>query len=74
MKVSVSLSQDDVSFLDKLAEEGAYPSRSAALAAGVRLLRHRDLAAQYAEAISEWEASGEAETWDAVTADDGELA
>lgn len=64
-KISVSLPDADVAFLDALAG-----TRSAAVAAGVRLLRERELEAQYADAYREWEESGEAAAWD-VTAGDG---
>lgn len=70
MKVSVSLSARDVDFLDQLVSDGAYPTRSAAIAASVRVLRNRDLQAQYAEAYREWEASGDAAVWE-VTGGDG---
>lgn len=69
MKVSVSLSSKDVEFLDQLARDGAYTSRSAALAEGVRLLRSRDLVAQYAEAIREWVGTEDAALWENTVAD-----
>ena len=69
MKLSVSLPDEDVEFLDAYAtEQGS--SRSAALHKAVRLLRGAELGAAYEDAFSEWGASGEAEVWD-VTAGDG---
>jgi Arc/MetJ-type ribon-helix-helix transcriptional regulator len=64
MKISVSLPDEDVRFLD---EQGV--NRSAALHEAVALLRERQLADQYAEAFSEWEDSPDAELWDAAIAD-----
>jgi Arc/MetJ-type ribon-helix-helix transcriptional regulator len=64
MKISVSLPDEDVKFLD---EQGV--NRSAALHEAVALLRERQLADQYAEAFSEWADSPDAELWDAATAD-----
>lgn len=69
MKLSISLSDDDVSFLDGETLNGAFDSRSAAVHAAVRLLRESRLADAYAEAFSEWDDSDDA-AWDA-TADDG---
>lgn len=64
MKISVSLPEEDVRFLD---EQGA--NRSATLHEAVALLRDRHLAEQYAEAFDEWEGSPDARLWDAATAD-----
>ena len=69
MKVSVSLSENDIDFLDKLTRDGTYASRSAAVAAAVRLLRQRDLTEAYADATKEWVASGEAAAWEGATGD-----
>lgn len=69
MKLSISLSDEDVEFLDEYASEHGVPSRSAVLKYAVALLRSRALAASYEQAWSEWEASGEAELWEPVTAD-----
>ena len=67
MKVSVSLPDDDVAFLDEYARAHG-DSRSAALHRAVRLLRERGLGADYAAAWEDWEA-GDGATWDAVTGD-----
>jgi antitoxin MazE9 len=65
MKISVSLPEEDVRFLD---EQGT--NRSAVLHEAVALLRDRQLAEQYAEAFGEWNDSSDAELWD-VTVSDG---
>ena len=70
MKVSVSLPEDDVRFLDSFAQEQGLDSRSAALQRAVRLLRTAELGSAYAAAWEEWSASGDADRW-ATTIDDG---
>jgi Arc/MetJ-type ribon-helix-helix transcriptional regulator len=70
MKLSVSLSDDDVAFLDSYARDASLGSRSAAMQRAVRLLRSSQLADEYAAAWDEWVESGEAEAWD-VTLGDG---
>ncbi|HEX6936941.1 MAG TPA: ribbon-helix-helix domain-containing protein [Actinomycetes bacterium] len=69
MKVSVSLPEEDVRYLDSYARERGIESRSAVLHRAVRLLRASELGEDYSEAWSEWAASGDADAWDAVTAD-----
>ncbi|MGA2163267.1 MAG: ribbon-helix-helix domain-containing protein [Solirubrobacteraceae bacterium] len=69
MKVSVSLPGEDVAFLDAYATTHAYPSRSAVVHHAIRALRLGELDEEYAEAWTEWSASGEADAWDAVVGD-----
>jgi len=69
MKVSVSLPNDDVSYLDAQVADGRFPSRSAAFHAAVRSLRFRDLGEQYAQAATEWRESGDEAVWDATLTD-----
>lgn len=69
MKVSVSLPDDDVEFLDSYARAQGIQSRSAALHEAVGLLRSSQLADAYEDAWDSWTASDEAGAWDAVTAD-----
>jgi metal-responsive CopG/Arc/MetJ family transcriptional regulator len=68
MKVSVSLPDDVVAFVDSYARENG-TTRSAAVQQAVQLLRRRNLAADYEAAGDEWVADGEAELWDSVTGD-----
>jgi Arc/MetJ-type ribon-helix-helix transcriptional regulator len=70
MKLSVSLPEEDVEFLDVYAETQGIPSRSAVVHRAVRLLKASELGASYEEAWTEWEESGEAAAWE-VTAADG---
>jgi Arc/MetJ-type ribon-helix-helix transcriptional regulator len=69
MKVSVSLPQEDVDFLDEYAEEQGIGSRSAVLHTAVRLLRASGLGGAYEEAWQEWDTEGEGEMWDEAVAD-----
>ena len=59
MKLSVSLSEEDVALLDEYVRSSGLRSRSAALQCAVRLLRHADLEQDYAAAWEDWESSGE---------------
>lgn len=68
MKVSVSLPEDDIDFVDHYARDhGA--TRSAVMHEAVQMLRRRDLATDYEAAHDEWVTSGEADIWDAITGD-----
>lgn len=70
MKLSVSLSAEDVESLDRYARAAGLKSRSAAVQHAIRLLGDPDLERDYAIAWEEWEASGDAEAWE-TTAGDG---
>jgi len=69
MKVSVSLPDDDVEFLDAYAAAEGFPSRSAVVHRAVRLLRANKLGSAYENAWNEWSASEEAEAWDGAISD-----
>ena len=69
MKMSVSLPDADVAFLDAYAAERGIASRSAALQQAIQLLRTSDLDAEYAEAWEEWAESGDAGAWDTTVGD-----
>ena len=68
MKLSVSLSDEDVAVLDAYVEQAGLPSRSAGLQRAVRMLRHPELEDNYDRAWTEWSATGQDE-WDATVAD-----
>lgn len=70
MKLSVSLPDDDVAYLDEYARAQRLESRSAALHKAVRLLRASELGGAYEEAWTEWAGSDDDRLWDAVV-DDG---
>ena len=69
MKVSMSLPEEDVTFLDAYATEKGLPSRSAALHKAVRLLRATGLGVDYESAWAEWSIEDQ-QIWD-PTAKDG---
>jgi Arc/MetJ-type ribon-helix-helix transcriptional regulator len=71
MKVSVSLPDDDVDFLDSYADRTGFASRSAVVHKAVRLLRASELGAAYEDAWTTWEASDDGTLWDG-TAGDGQ--
>jgi len=69
MKVSVSLPDDDVEFLDTYAEREGFASRSAVLHKAVRLLRAAELGGAYEAAWAEWAAGDDEALWETTTAD-----
>lgn len=68
MKISVSLPEEDVEFLDAYAKARGIPSRSAAVTTAIRSLRVLELSEDYAEAWQEWAEDSE-QAWDAAIAD-----
>jgi Arc/MetJ-type ribon-helix-helix transcriptional regulator len=68
MKLSVSLPDDDVSFLDRYARAHGMPSRSAAVHRAVELLRAEELGPAYADAWETWDAD-EGHAWEGALAD-----
>ena len=76
MKLSVSLTEDDVEYLAAYARERGLDSRSAAVQKAVWLLRASELGDAYEAAWSEWADSEDGDLWDAVSGDgdgDGDL-
>lgn len=69
MKVSISLPDADVAFLDTYASENGLPSRSAAVHKAVRALRETTLEAAYTEAFADWEGSEDEALVEATVAD-----
>lgn len=70
MKLSVSLPDDDVEFLDSYARAEGIDSRSAVVHKAVRLLRASALGAAYEDAWDEWAAASDlASEWDALAGD-----
>lgn len=69
MKVSVSLPDTDVEYLDHYARAQGLDSRSAALQKAVRLLRASELGAAYEDAWADWAERDDAELWEAASAD-----
>lgn len=69
MKVSVSLPDEDVAYLDAYARAQGVGSRSAVLHRAVRLLRMAELGDSYEAAWQEWFDSDDHDAWEQATAD-----
>ncbi|AYF77043.1 ribbon-helix-helix protein, CopG family [Nocardia yunnanensis] len=69
MKLSVSLSADDVATLDQEVCRSGLPSRSAAVAKAIELLRARALEDAYEQAWDDWSATEADGVWNEVVAD-----
>ena len=69
MKLSVSLPDDDVHFLDEYAADHGIGSRSGAVHRAVRLLRAAGLGAAYEEAWGEWDDIGDERLWETTGRD-----
>ena len=69
MKVSVSLPDEDVEFLDSYAQDQGMESRSAVVHKAVGLLRASQLEHAYEEAWAAWSADGDAGAWEAAAGD-----
>ncbi len=69
MKISVSLPDEDVEFLDSYARSQGFESRSAVVHSAVRMLRSSKLGDAYADAWLEWETSEDSALWDKATSD-----
>jgi hypothetical protein len=69
MKLSVSISDEDLALLDEFARTSGLASRSAVVQHAIHLLRHPDLEGDYAAAWDDWEASGERAAWEGALED-----
>ncbi|MET7294157.1 ribbon-helix-helix domain-containing protein [Streptomyces griseoloalbus] len=69
MKISVSLPNEDVAFVDEYAARTEAASRSSVIHAAIELLRQTQLEQQYAEAFAEWDGSEDAQFWDRFSGD-----
>ena len=69
MKVSVSIPDDDVEFLDEYTKTHQIASRSAALHRAIRLLRASELGDAYAAAFTEWAGDADNDAWDNTVID-----
>ena len=68
MKLSVSLPDEDVAFVDEFVERTGSSSRSSAIQRAIGLLRAAELEDEYVSAFDEW-AGAEAELWERTAAD-----
>lgn len=69
MKLSVSLSEADIEFMDEYSSGHGAASRSAVLQRALQVLRAAELGQSYADAWQEFADAGEAEVWDNIVAD-----
>jgi antitoxin MazE9 len=69
MKVSVSLPDEDLEFLDRYAAKEGIGSRSAALHRAVDLLRAAELGPAYEQAWAEWADDDASDAWDSTAGD-----
>lgn len=69
MKVSVSLPDEDIEFVDSYAAARGVESRSAVFQRAVRLLRASELGPAYEHAWAEWDDGVDSELWDAAVGD-----
>jgi Arc/MetJ-type ribon-helix-helix transcriptional regulator len=69
MKLSVSLPEEDLGFVDEYVARTGAASRSAVIHEAIALLRSASLEDAYVLAWDEWEAGGNAEVWDTAVAD-----
>jgi len=69
MKVSVSLPDEDVDFLDAYAQAQGFASRSAVVHKAVRLLRAAELGPAYEDAWDAWSKGDDEAVWEATASD-----
>ena len=69
MKVSVSIPDEDIEYLDNYVKAHRFASRSAALRRAIRLLRASELTESYAAAFAEWSDDPDSGAWDTATMD-----
>lgn len=69
MKLSISLTDEDVALIDHFATEGGFASRSAVVQHALTKLRVTELQGSYAAAWNEWDDEGGAGAWDSTAAD-----
>ena len=69
MKLSVSLPDSDVVYVDDYARRRGASSRSSVVHRAIELLRASELEDAYADAFEAWGDSGEAAGWDSAAGD-----
>jgi Arc/MetJ-type ribon-helix-helix transcriptional regulator len=69
MKVSVSLPEEDVAYIDEYAQRVGAHSRSSVLHEAVALLRMSELETAYGAAFQEWHESEDHDLWDNTVSD-----
>jgi Arc/MetJ-type ribon-helix-helix transcriptional regulator len=69
MKMSISLPDEDVEFVDQYANRRGMTSRSSVLHKAIDLLRESELESAYQAAFDEWQDGSDARLWDKTTGD-----
>jgi Arc/MetJ-type ribon-helix-helix transcriptional regulator len=69
MKISVSLPEVDVAFLDEYGAKTSTESRSAVIHTAIGLLRAAQLEVDYQQAWQEWEQDESSAAWESTTGD-----
>ncbi|GAA0981748.1 hypothetical protein GCM10009555_050380 [Acrocarpospora macrocephala] len=69
MKLSVSLPEEDLAFIDEYVARHRSQSRSAVIHDALNLLREAHLEEAYTVAFEEWDSSEDALLWDSVAGD-----
>jgi len=69
MKLSVSLPDSDVVYVDDYARRRGAASRSSVVHRAIELLRASELEDAYADAFDAWSDSGEADAWQGTSGD-----
>jgi Arc/MetJ-type ribon-helix-helix transcriptional regulator len=69
VKLSVSIPDDDVAFLDEFARRSGLDSRSAVVQRAIAMLQAAELADDYAQAFAEWADANVGAAWDSAAGD-----
>ena len=69
MKVSVSLPEEDLAYIDDYARRADVPSRSAVLHRAITLLRENEMEGAYASAWDDWSDSEDQKLWETTSGD-----
>ncbi len=64
MKISISVTDEDVALLDQVADAGEFSSRSAVVQYALSKLRVQGLQGEYADAWQEFTEGGDAGRWE----------
>jgi len=69
MKLSISIPDGDIEYLDSYVRDHELSSRSAGIHAAVRALRTSELTGAYEQATEEWAEGEDRELWESATGD-----
>ncbi|RLK59297.1 antitoxin [Actinokineospora cianjurensis] len=69
MKLSVSLPEVDVQFIDEYLARFDAATRSSVIQLAIGLLRESSMREEYAQAFAEWDGSDDAGLWESAVAD-----